>query len=95
MFDFHKRLRFQCSWWGDALLTKGVRMYKKPTDEDEDGLFELALAFFSQNDVLFSGAVADRVPWTGEDASDRRKRLDRLHWTRQATRLSRFGAQPK
>jgi hypothetical protein len=54
-------------------------MYKKPTDEDDDGLFERALAFFSQNDVLFSGPVADRVPWTGEDASDRRKRLDRLH----------------
>jgi len=54
-------------------------MYKKPIDEDEDGLFELALAFFSQNDVLFSGPVADRVSWTGEETSDRRKRLDRLN----------------
>ena len=40
---------------------------------DEDGLFELALAYFSQNAVLFSGPVADRLPWTGEEASDRRK----------------------
>jgi hypothetical protein len=54
-------------------------MYKKPTDEDEDGLFELALAFFSQNDVLFSGPVADRVPWASDEVSDRRKRLDRLN----------------
>jgi hypothetical protein len=52
-------------------------MYKKPIDED--GLFELALAYFSQNAVLFSGPVADRLSWTGEEASDRRKRLDRLN----------------
>jgi hypothetical protein len=77
MFDFHKRLRSQCPWRGDALLTKGVRMYKKPIDED--GLFELALAYFRQNAVLFSGPVADRLPWTREEASDRRKRLDRLN----------------
>jgi hypothetical protein len=52
-------------------------MYKKPIDED--GLFELALPYFSQNAVLFSGPVADRLSWTGEEASDRRKRLDRLN----------------
>jgi hypothetical protein len=52
-------------------------MYKKPIDED--GLLEPALAYFRQNAVLFSGPVADRLPWTREEASDRRKRLDRLN----------------
>jgi hypothetical protein len=52
---------------------------RSESTRNEDGLFELALAYFSQNAVLFSGPVADRVPWTGEEASDRRERLDRLN----------------
>jgi len=48
-------------------------------DEDEDDLFELALAYFSLNAVQISDPVAETSPWTDETASDRRKRLDRLN----------------
>jgi hypothetical protein len=48
-------------------------------DEDEDDLFELALAYFRQNAVQFSELVPVGMPGAEETASERRKRLDRLN----------------
>jgi hypothetical protein len=48
-------------------------------DEDEDELFDLALAYFRQNPVKVSDPEIETSPWTEETASDRRKRLNRLN----------------
>jgi hypothetical protein len=48
-------------------------------DEDEDELFELALAYFKLNAVHVSDPEVEPSPWAEETASDRRKRLDRLN----------------